>query len=366
MRVPVDRPTRAFACRPPLIASRMRILILGGTVFVGRHLAEAARARGHEVTLFHRGTRPDALPDFEHLHGDRNEPGGLDALRDRTWDAAIDTSGYVPRQLREALDVLDGRVGRYAFVSSISVYDEPFGDGPDEDAPVIELDDPDTERVDVHYGGLKVLCERVLRDRLGDRALIVRPGLIVGPHDPTERFPYWVRRMTLPGPVLIPDALDRPLQWIDARDLAAFVLDGLEDGRSGTYNLVSEENRHTLGDVLDACQRAAGTDPERVVVSEAFLEEHDIAPFVELPLWLPRGWAGFMRTSSARARAAGLRPRSLQASVEDVLAWVHEREEARHDGEASRWVPPWEREDRPGPERERALIRAWRERFEAG
>lgn len=351
----------------------MRLLILGGTVFVGRHLAEVARDRGHDVTLFHRGTRPDVLPDVEHLHGDRNEPAGLDVLREGTWDAVIDTSAYLPRQVREALDALEGRFDRYAFVSSISVYEGPYERGPHEDAPLAQLDDPDTETIDGEtYGGLKVVCERVLQKRLGSDLsshdpLIVRPGIVVGPHDPTERYTYWVRRMTRPGPVLVPDVLDAPAQWIDARDLARFVLDGLESGLSGTFNVVTEEDAHTIGDVLDACAAVvataaagsaeadsaeaasdapAGETQEHLVVPESFLLRHDVTPFSEMPLWIPGDSANLMRSSAARARAAGLTTRSLKDSLRDLLAWDQGRD-------------PAERKDLLSPERERELVEAW-------
>jgi len=346
----------------------MRLLILGGTVFVGRHLAELAHRRGHEVTLFHRGTRPGVLPHLEHIHGDRD--GGLGALdgaasndgapdegaastrpqddRPRSWDVVIDTSGYVPRLVGDALDALAGRFERYAFVSSISVYARPDVPHLDEDAELLDLDDPTTERVDgATYGGLKALCERAVHARLGAEALIVRPGLVAGPYDPTERFTYWVRRMDRPGPVALPDAADQPVQWIDARDLARFTLDRLEAGAGGTFNVVGPADRVTFGDLIDACAAAADADPERVRVPSDVLRDYGIRPFTDLPMWIPGDDANLLRVSSERARASGLRVRSLHDTVRAVRDW----DEARPS------------EDRGGgltTERERAVLQAWR------
>lgn len=328
----------------------MRLLILGGTVFVGRHLAEAAHARGHEVTLFHRGTRPDVLPELEHVHGDRD--GGLDALGDRAWDAAIDTSGYLPRLVRDSVRALAERVGTYAFVSTISVYLDATRPHLTEEARLATLRDPRTETIDEGtYGGLKALCEDAVRALGRQRTLIVRPGLVVGPHDPTDRFTYWVRRLSEDGPVLVPDAASQPLQWIDARDLAAFVVGALEDGVTGTYNAVVPPDGHTFGDLLDACTGVAGTDPERVAVPESFLLERGVRPFADLPLWLPGDDANLFRVSAERATRAGLLTQALSDSVADVLIW----DAARRPGELQVGLPR---------RRELDLIDAWRSRWE--
>lgn len=328
----------------------MRLLILGGTIFVGRHLAEAAHARGHEVTLFHRGTRPHVLPQLEHLHGDRD--GGLDALGDRAWDAVIDTSGYLPRLVRDSVGALADRVGTYAFVSTISVYLDATRPHLTEEARLATLRDPRTETIDDDtYGGLKALCEDAVRALGTRRTLIVRPGLVVGPHDPTDRFTYWVRRLSDDGPVLVPDAAAQPLQWIDARDLATFVVGALEDGVAGTYNTVVPPDTHTFGDLLNACTGVAGTDPERVVVPAPFLQERGVRPFADLPLWLPGEDVNAFRVSADRATAAGLVTQPLTDSVADVLIW----DAARRPGELKVGLPH---------RRELELIDAWRGRSE--
>ncbi len=214
----------------------MRILILGGTVFVGRHLVEAALARGHEVTLFNRGQHgPDLYPGVEKLRGDRD--GGLDALRGRRWDAAIDTCGYVPRIVRASATLLANAVDHYTFISSVSVYPEAHTRHLDEDSPVGALDDESVEDVTPEtYGPLKALCEQAAEGAMSGRALTIRPGLIVGPHDPTDRFTYWPRRVAQGGEVLAPGRPERPVQIIDARDLAAWTLQLVASGARGVYN----------------------------------------------------------------------------------------------------------------------------------
>ncbi|MEO8330179.1 MAG: NAD-dependent epimerase/dehydratase family protein, partial [Candidatus Nanopelagicales bacterium] len=211
----------------------MRLLIVGGTRFVGRHMAEIAVERGHDVTLFHRGkTGGDLMPSATHLLGDRDTDLAL--LADGRWDATIDACAYVPRQVEELADALGDRAGQFAFVSTVSVYAEPMGQNSDEDAPLATLTDPSTEDVDDEtYGGLKVLCEQVVHNRFGDSALIVRPTYVVGPYDYTHRFTYWVERIAAGGAVLAPGPRDYGIQVIDARDQAAWTIDMLENGRGG-------------------------------------------------------------------------------------------------------------------------------------
>jgi len=215
----------------------MKLLILGGTRFPGRHLADAARADGVAVSLFNRGrTAPDLFADVERLHGDRD--GGLDALGGGTWDVVIDTSGYVARVVRQSVERQAAKVGRYVFVSSVSAYRDLSGASIVEDAPVLRLRDPATEDVLPNYGALKAACESVVQETFAARSLIIRPGLIVGPHDPTERFPYWVRRCARGGPMLVPDAPGYPIQFIDVRDLARWMVAFVQRDAGGVFNAV--------------------------------------------------------------------------------------------------------------------------------
>lgn len=331
----------------------MRLLILGGTVFLGRHLADAALARGHQVTLFNRGrSDPSAFPEAEHLRGDRD--GGLDALAGRSWDAVIDPSGYVPRVVRQSTELLAPRVDRHVFISTGSVY--PLH-GPDkaEGAPTEDVTDPDTEDVQAHYGALKARCEDAVTELLGDRALHVRAGLIVGPHDRSERFTYWVLRMARGGEALAPGEPDRPVQFIDVRDLAAWILDMTERGTGGTYNVTGAAL--PMGEVLAACG-----DATPVWVDDEFLLAHEVGPHVEMPLWIPPS-VGTLILPVERALGAGLRFRPLAETVADTRAWALARPGGPTPQEAAGRVrtPAGMR-----PEREAELLRAWRERRSPG
>ncbi len=302
----------------------MDILILGGTVFLGRHLVEAAQAHGHRVTLFHRGQHGTELfPAVERIIGDRNE--SLDALHGRHWDAVIDTSGFFPRQVKATTEALAETVDHYTFISSASVYSDPSVPGLDETAPVGTLADPTVEEITGEtYGSLKALCEGAANAGLPGRVLIVRPGLIVGPYDPTNRFAYWPRRLAAGGDVLAPGSPSDPVQIIDARDLAAWIIAGVEAKRTGVYNALGPDYELTMGDLLTACQAAGDANARIHWVAEEFLLAHEVQPWSELPLWIPAGdptTAGFSRMSNARARAAGLTFRPPSATVQDTLAW---------------------------------------------
>jgi 2'-hydroxyisoflavone reductase len=300
----------------------VRVLILGGTLFLGRHLTEAALARGHEVTLFNRGrTNAQLFPEVEKLRGDR-QTGNLDALRERRWDAAIDTSGYVPRVVRESAELLAGAVEHYTFVSSLSVFTPPAKRGLTELDPVTPLSDADSEDVQEHYGPLKAVCEQVVEEVFPGRALNLRSGLLVGPHDPTNRFDYWVRRIARGGDVLAPDPRTQPVQLIDARDLAAWTLRLAESHQAGTFHATGEVS--TFGDMLAQCGAAAQTPARVVWVDEGFLLEHGVEPFAELPLWLAphanADWDGFFTVDVTKAIRHGLDLRPLEESARDVLA----------------------------------------------
>jgi 2'-hydroxyisoflavone reductase len=318
----------------------MKLLILGGTRFLGRHVVDAALARGDHVTVFTRGRQPNHWGDaVVTVTGNRDpavEPG-LAALATGTWDTVIDTCGYVPRVVRASAELLAPRVGRYLFVSSISVFTDASKPGLDESSPVGVLEDPATEEVGKHYGPLKAACENVVTEVFGDRALNVRPGLIVGPHDPTDRFGYWVARFVHPrllgnraDSAVVPLSRERPLQWIDARDLAAFMLDLVAAGAAGTYNATSPAGERTMGMLIDALSAAGGAGAPRVAwTDEAKLIEHKVAPWTGLPLWIPTSFAdeaGFMAIDCGKAQAAGLRTRPLAETIADTAAWLAQRD----------------------------------------
>ncbi|HET9598278.1 MAG TPA: NAD-dependent epimerase/dehydratase family protein [Anaeromyxobacteraceae bacterium] len=302
-------------------ARSRRILLLGGTGFLGPAVVEPARARGHAVTIFHRGqTRPGLFPGVEELFGDRD--GKLDALRGRTWDAVVDTSGYVPRVVHQSAELLAPSVDRYLFVSSTAVYADTSRPGIDEAAPVATLADPASEDVPRHYGALKAVCERVVEAALPGRALSVRPGLIVGPGDPTDRFTYWPVRLSRGGEVLAPGDGSDPVQVVDVRDLGAFLVRLLEAGATGTFNVTGPASPLPTREFLAACT-PAGASPRLVWVPVEFLEELKVSPWSDLPAWVPARGAtrGFGQIASGRALSAGLSFRPLPETARDTLAW---------------------------------------------
>ena len=320
----------------------MRLLVLGGTVFLGRAVAVEALARGHEVTLFTRGrSNPDLFPEAERLRGDR-AGSELSALAGREWDAVVDTSGYVPRVVRESAELLAGAAEHYVFVSSISAYAAGMPPGFDESWPLAELDDPAVEEVTGEtYGGLKAACERAVEAAFPGRCAQVRAGLIVGPHDPTGRFTYWAHRLARGGDVLLPRPPERPFQVVDVRDLAAWILDLGERRVAGAFTAAAPAR--PLSDLVEAADAAV----RPAWVDEELLLEQDVEPWLELPLWIPRGsdLAHMLEADVSRAAEAGLRPRPLAETLRGAL------EEAELvDGVGLR------------PERERELLELWRAR----
>src|SRR5215203_624305 len=291
----------------------MKILILGGTVFLGRHLVEAALAGGHDVTLFNRGQHnPELFPAVEKLRGDRD--GDLSALEGRRWDAVIDTSGYVPRIVGASAALLAPNAGHYTFISSLSVYGDTRSPGMDESVPVATIDDPANESVQEYYGALKALSEQAAERAMPGRVLSVRAGLIVGPHDPTDRFTYWPRRVAEGGDVLAPGQPERFIQFIDVRDLAAWTVTMAESGGTGIYNANGRHDTTTMADLLETCTAVAGSDARLIWVDDAFLSEQGAGPWMQLPLWIPESnaeMAGFLRVSSDKAIADGLTFHSL-------------------------------------------------------
>ncbi|HEX8222722.1 MAG TPA: SDR family oxidoreductase [Allosphingosinicella sp.] len=306
----------------------MKILILGGTLFLGRALTAAALESGHEVTLFNRGRHSrEPVAGVETLIGDRD--GQLDALRGRSWDSVVDTSGYLPRLVRDSARLLAGSVERYVFISSISVYAD-FSRPTDEGAPLATMPDESVEEVTgSSYGPLKVLCERAVEDALPGRALVVRPGLIVGPNDPTVRFSYWTARAARGGEVLAPGEPETPVQLIDVRDLAGWTVRMIEAGETGVFNASGPDFVLTMGDLLETCRAESGGEARFTWVDEAFLTERCVQPWSELPLWLPESSAThryFHRAAIGRALAAGLTFRPLAETVRDTLAWQRSSE----------------------------------------
>ena len=336
----------------------MDILILGGTRFLGRALAEDALGRGDRVTLFHRGqTGADLFPGAVHVTGDRERD--LGRLDDRRWDAVFDTCGFFPRSVEAAARALAGRVGHYVFISSISVYAEPSRPGADESAPLATLADPTTEVMTGEtYGGLKALCERAAEAVLPGRVLSARAGLLVGPHDYTDRFPYWVARLERGGEVLAPDAWSQALQFIDVRDAAGWLLKAAERSLSGPFNLTGPAQPFTFGGFLERANATLGGAARLVRVEESFLTGEGVQPWSEMPLWVPGG-ASFMDVSLARAVSQGLTWRALEDTVRDTRQWLRTLPASRPSAGSVLATPP---PASLSAERERALLDQWRMR----
>lgn len=333
----------------------MHILIIGGTHFLGRHLVEAALARGHQLTLFNRGrTNPDLFPGIEKLRGDRANADDVGKLHGRRFDAVVDTCGYVPRAVSLTAGTLAETVGRYAFISSVSVYTDYDKPGLTEAGALATLADEATEQVTGEtYGGLKVLCERAAEAALPDRTLVIRPGLIVGPHDPTRRFPYWVERVAQGGEMLAPGIPDQQVQVIDGRDLADFTIRLLEGGATGNFNATGPDYRLTFGHLLDTCRAVGGRETQFVWMDEPFLLSHDVQPWSEMPLWLPASSNGFNQFDVSKAIGAGLTFRPLEDTVRDTLAWLR----GLDDEQRTRLLA---RGEGMSPTREAELLAAWR------
>jgi 2'-hydroxyisoflavone reductase len=329
--------------------SALRILIIGGTAFVGRHIAQAALDAGHDVTLFNRGqTGPALFPSAEHLTGDRN--ADLSALADGSWDATIDVCAYFPRQIRSLAAALGERGGRYVFISSVSAYSPSVPPDYDESAPLAEIEDAEATQVtNENYGGLKVACERVSTELFGPDTTIIRPTYVIGPYDRTYRFTWWVERLARGGSVLAPGDPDDPIQLIDARDMAAWIVSLLEHQIPGTFHAVSPTPPFGFGQMLQAiAAEVAPPGTQLTWVATDFLVAQGIDGEA-LPLW-PEGEgdeANMSRANPAAAAATGLAPRPLRATVADIAA------DLRADGGG-----------RPGigltAEREAELLARWR------
>lgn len=333
----------------------MKLLILGGTRFLGRHIAEQALAAGHAVTLLHRGkSNPGLFPEAEHRIADRNGDLGALAgvLAGDTWDACIDTNAYVPRHVRSVAALLAGRVGQYQLVSSISAYDDSgysSDEGPSEGSALARLSDPSVEAITGQtYGGLKVLCEEAAQAAYGAACLVSRPGLIVGPHDPTGRFTWWPQRLQRGGDVLAPGDPETPVQFIDVRDAAAWSLRQATAGSAGVFNLTGPAEPMTMGEFLRTAKDTLNPSAVLRWVDEAWLLEQGVQPWSELPVWLPRAQAGMHRTDIKRAKATGFLSRPLAQTLADTAAWAADQKPPAGVGLQ--------------PEREAELLAAWNNR----
>jgi 2'-hydroxyisoflavone reductase len=321
----------------------MQLLVIGGTHFVGRAMVEDAVARGHDVTVFHRGpAEPAGFPTVEHLHGNRD--GGLDPLRGRRWDVAIDTCGYTPRVVRDSAQLLSATVATFVFISTLSVYPDDAPAGTTEETPTHQPPFPETEEITAEsYGPLKVACELEAQSAFPGRCLVVRPGYIVGPHDPSDRFTYWVRRAASGGRMLAPGPMEQPMQVVDVRDLGAFTLDRMQEGRNDVFGVVGPREPLTWGEALPAIVEAAHARTELVWVDAPFLRERINDEEGELPLW-DIDYPGLHSFDASKAVAAGLHHRPLAETIADTLAWDRGR------GALKVGLTP---------ERERELLQRW-------
>lgn len=315
----------------------MRLLVLGGTRFVGRWIAAEAQRRGHRVTVFHRG-RHAPPPGVEAIRGDRRRPDDLDHLRRERWDAAVDSSGYTYPEVHAAVTTLRERTDRYVFVSTILVHRRPLPPGADEHAPLLPPDYGGGDVTAERYGPCKVAAEEAVRMGFGDRALVVRPGILVGPWDYSGRFTYWCLRVARGGDVLAPGAPERPVQLLDARDLAAFVVDALERNLAGTFHAVGPQEPLTFGALLERLRATFGSRARFLWVGDDVLRAAGVAPFgYELPFWVPAEEAGLFQIDGRRAWDAGLRCRPLEETARDTLDWARAHPEGteRHAGLSS-------------------------------
>jgi 2'-hydroxyisoflavone reductase len=307
--------------------SALKVLILGGTGFIGPHFVEVLRARGHKLTLFNRGKRnPKLFPDLETLIGDRNGP--VDSLKGRDWDVVIDDSAFIAKHAQLTTELLKGHAGHYIFTSSISVYSDLATPGIDETAKVAQLTDPSVDKVtEETYGGLKAVCEKIVSDAFPGHSTIIRPSYIVGPGDPTDRFTYWPVRVARGGDVFAPGSPTDPIQFVDVRDLADFTRLCVEQRFTGTYNICNPPGAVTIGDLLQSAKKVSGSNAKFIWASAEFIEAQKLLESGEIPIWVPSSgeYAGMGLVSSVRAVAKGLRFRPVDTTVRDTLAWHAKR-----------------------------------------
>jgi 2'-hydroxyisoflavone reductase len=343
------------AFSPTKSRQSLKILILGGTAFLGPHIVEDALGRGHQVTLFNRGrTNTHLFPDLEKIKGDRD--GDLEGLKDRQWDVVIDTSGYLPRLVGDSARLLADNVRQYIFISTISVFADFKTIGLDENSPVGKLEDESIEEITgLTYGPLKALCENTVIKTLPHRSCIIRPGLIVGPMDRSDRFTYWPVRVARGGEVLAPGKPETPTQLIDVRDLAEWIIRMAEGNAGGTFNATSPAEELTIGEMLGSCKRVSGSDAAFTWVDGDFLAEQEVQAWSDMPVWVPLDGddAGHPFINVKKAVRHGLTFRPINETVRATLKWWENE--------------PAERKDKPmrsglTPERENEVLKAWHEK----
>ncbi len=347
-------PQSAAPSAPP---REKTMLIFGGTAFIGPQVVPVALAHGWKVTLFNRGkTNPDLFPEVEHLHGDRdpNVGDGLKALEGRKFDVIIDDSGHVPRHVKASCAALADEKTYAVFVSSLSAYASHDEVGVDEDQPLAPLLAPSEDFMGDAFGPLKALCEKEYQDAFPGRSAIVRPGLIVGPRDKSDRFTYWIARMARGGDVLAPGDGNDPIMIIDVRDLAEWLVTLCDHRTPGVFNAIGPDRKLTMREVVETCAKAADVESQVTWVDGAFLEEHGAHGWSDLPVWMPQteGLRGFHLRKNQRAIDAGLKFRPLIDTCRDTLAYWRSLPEDRRT-KLKRGLTP---------EREAELLKAWRER----
>ncbi|MFC0270809.1 SDR family oxidoreductase [Metabacillus herbersteinensis] len=339
----------------------MKVLILGGTRFLGKALVKEALKRGHEITLFNRGTNKEMFPEVEQLIGDRD--GDVSLLENRKWDVVMDTCGFAPHQIKKIATVLGDNIEHYTYISSISLYKDwiPFNITEDYHLQSMPPDDKlkDVEEGKIspydYYGALKVLCEAEAEKHWPGRVLHIRAGLLVGPFDYTDRLPYWVQRVAQGGKVLVPGRSDRPVQLIDVKDIATWVFNMAENRKKGTFNVTGPNYELTMKELLNTCKAVTNSDTEFVWAEEQFILEHKVKPWTEMPLWIPEHfpleeetepWKGSFFISIEKAVNAGLSFRPLEDTVYDVYQWEKARQNTERKTGISR-------------EREQELLETW-------
>ncbi|QFT88600.1 NAD dependent epimerase/dehydratase family protein [Bacillus sp. THAF10] len=343
----------------------MKILMIGGTRFLGRFIVEEALKQGHEVTLFNRGNHPEVFPHVETIVGDRNKD--LSLLESGKWDVAIDTCGYTPTALAESTRILADKVDHYTFVSSISVYKDWIPDKITEDYPVQTLTQEKIEQIGygtqeeiyAHYGALKAECEKAAEQHMSDKILHVRSGLLVGPYDLTDRFAYWVNRVAQGGEILAPGRKERNIQFIDARDLASWILKMADEKVTGTFNVTGPTTSITMEEFLHTCKAVTDSNATFIWADETFLLNQKIAPWTEMPLWIPEEfplieggepWQGAGTISIEKAIQHKLSVRPLEDTIQDIWKWEEtrtsdERKAGLHTDKEQKALTDWKVRD---------------------